>query len=101
MGQGPVFADYKNKLPGKAGKTLSCFLRRWEEAGGESPEEELPNGTLFLFCFFFLLVAIWGEGLPEATPRSEWVSTGRHFLAVSVPLVRAVTGFWSVCLAGV
>jgi hypothetical protein len=53
VGQGPVFADYKNKLPGKAGKTLSCFLRGWEEAGGGSTEEELPNeiqASIFPAC---------------------------------------------------
>lgn len=65
--QGPVFADYKNKLSGKAGKTLSCFLRVWEEDGGGSPEEGLPNriqSVIFPACCHEVV------GLPEATPWS-------------------------------
>lgn len=62
-----MFADYKNKLPGKAGKTLSCFLRGWEEAGGGSPEEKLPNG---IQSSIFPARGNGGGGcLPEATPR--------------------------------
>lgn len=42
-GAGPrVCRLQEQTLSGKAGKNLSCFLRRWEEAGGGSPEEELP-----------------------------------------------------------